>query len=338
MDTTPTFQNFKEVQERSQEEIQSFLRDNSQLDAFIAMTANECLHQASQQVDPVALWSTLWYENEVSCLFADTNVGKSIYAVQIADCIAQQGKRVLYFDFEMSMKQFQRRYTDEQGQLHHFSDNFIRLEMKQDVNVANLDSMLTFIEFACIKENARIIILDNITWICNSSETGDVAGYLMQQLIAMKRRLNLSILVLAHTPKRATASALTQNSLAGSKRLANFMDSIFAIGIDHTNPAVGRYIKQIKVRSAEMLYGEENVIRAELAKEGAMLQFHTIGFATEKSLLSSPDDSKDDPLELEIISDCLKQGMTVRQIASELHIPNTTVHRRIRQIKAQQNL
>jgi DNA-binding NarL/FixJ family response regulator len=69
-----------------------------------------------------------------------------------------------------------------------------------------------------------------------------------------------------------------------------------------------------------------------------MLQFHTIGFATEKSLLSSPDDSKDDPLELEIISNCLKQGMTVRQIASELHIPNTTVHRRIRQIKAQQNL
>lgn len=39
-------------------------------------------------------------------------MGKSIYAVQIAKAISSAGRRVIYFDFELSDKQFQLRYTD----------------------------------------------------------------------------------------------------------------------------------------------------------------------------------------------------------------------------------
>ena len=75
-------------------------------------TANRTILEASQLPTPRALWDSFWYEGELSCLFADSNVGKSILAVQIADRIARTDN-VLYLDFELSEKQFQLRYTDE---------------------------------------------------------------------------------------------------------------------------------------------------------------------------------------------------------------------------------
>lgn len=82
-------------------------------------TANRTILEASQLPTPRALWDSFWYEGELSCLFADSNVGKSILAVQIADRIARTDN-VLYLDFELSEKQFQLRYTDEYGSLTFF--------------------------------------------------------------------------------------------------------------------------------------------------------------------------------------------------------------------------
>ncbi len=64
-------------------------------------TANLTILEASRQPAPRALWKSFWYEGELSCLFADSNVGKSILAVQIADRIARTDI-VLYLDFELS--------------------------------------------------------------------------------------------------------------------------------------------------------------------------------------------------------------------------------------------
>lgn len=82
-------------------------------------TANRTILEASQKPTPRSLWDCFWYEGELSCLFADSNVGKSILAVQIADRIAQTDN-VLYLDFELSEKQFQLRYTNEHGNLYSF--------------------------------------------------------------------------------------------------------------------------------------------------------------------------------------------------------------------------
>ena len=51
-------------------------------------TAEQCLEEASRQPAPKMLFDELWFENELCIFFADTNVGKSILAVQIADAIA----------------------------------------------------------------------------------------------------------------------------------------------------------------------------------------------------------------------------------------------------------
>ena len=56
--------------------------------------------------------------------------------------------------------------------------------------------------------------------------------------------MRISILVLAHTPKRSLDCPITSNDLAGSKRLYNFFDSVFTIGKSAQDGGL-RYVKQL---------------------------------------------------------------------------------------------
>lgn len=144
----------------------------------------------------------------------------------------------------------------------------------------------------------------------------------------------LSILVLAHTPKRNISSPLTQNSLAGSKRIANFMDSMFAIGLSKNNRPFGRYIKQIKVRSSDMMYGETNVIVAELRKDGDYIHLVHTGNSWEKNELEEPE--IDDIERIEARKEILRrldEGQSVRQIAEEMRVSSKTIWK-VKQISA----
>ncbi|MDE6197850.1 MAG: AAA family ATPase [Muribaculaceae bacterium] len=310
-----------------EQEVKASFEEVNDETMFAYKSANEWIDEAKQRPDPTPLWMNLWYEGEVCCLFADTNVGKSIYAIQIAEEIAKT-QPVLYFDFEMSDKQFQMRYTDaETKEVHRFPEGFGRLEFSRNGGVLfDLDSIIEHIEVECVRRNAKVVIIDNVTWICNRNESGDAAGALMQLLISLKKRRNLSILVLAHTPKRYIYAPLTQNSLAGSKRIANFMDSMFAIGLNKMDRPHGRYIKQIKVRSSELLYGETNVIVGQLVKEGCYIHLKHLGTATEKELIEEPDDVQ---LKMEEsrkqIRELLDQKKTVREIADQLGISKSYV-------------
>ena len=68
-------------------------------------TANKSVDDALKMPDPVDLYYGLLNEGEVACLFADSNAGKSIFAVQMADYISRY-RKVLYVDCELSEKQF----------------------------------------------------------------------------------------------------------------------------------------------------------------------------------------------------------------------------------------
>ena len=67
------------------------------------------------------------------------------------------------------------------------------------------------------------------------------------------------MLVIAHTPKRNLSSPITQNDLAGSKRLYNYFDSVFTIGQSARDANI-RNVKQLKARSTEIFYGSTNVL------------------------------------------------------------------------------
>ena len=296
-------------------------------------SANEWMRQAASRPDPVPLYRSLWYENEVSCLFSDTNSGKSVLAVQIAAEVAQT-RRVLYCDFELSDKQFQSRYTDEQGNLHTFPDNFLRAEI--DIDAASRSggvfSVIAEIERAADAADAKVVIIDNISFLCNSLEKGEDAGLLVMRLIDMKRRRGLSMLLIAHTPKRMLTSPLTQNDLAGSKRIINFMDSAFAIGRSATDEHL-RYIKQVKVRNGAVEYGADSVLLCEMDTEGGWLHFRDLGTVEERTQLREQTDKEDDRVN-DAIRRMLDEGCSYQEIASTLGLSKSSTYRRAQKILA----
>jgi len=297
---------------------------------FTIKSANQTIREAAARPNPDNLWLSLWYEGEVCCLFADSNLGKSIYAVQIATSIAEK-RKVLYFDFELSDKQFQLRYSDDQGNLYHFPNNLYRVEINRDaleIEGSFEDSLIRNIEEAAIQTDAKVLIIDNLTYLCVAAEKGDVAGALMLKLMGLKRKYGLSILILAHTPKRPLTNPITQNDLAGSKKLANFFDSCFAIGKSAKDENL-RYIKQIKCRFGNFTFDSDNVIVSAIEKVGAFLQFVNVGYAAEKEHLKEPSE-KDSAETIATIKRMVSEGKTYRSIASELGLSLGKVQRAVK--------
>lgn len=296
---------------------------------FTIKTVNRTIREAAQRPNPQELWLTLWYEGEVCCLFADSNLGKSIYAVQIANYIAEsyKGQRVLYFDFELSDKQFQLRYSDDAGKLHDFPENLFRVEInKEALEGADFEeSIINNIEQAALQAKAKVLIIDNLTYLCIASEKGDAAGALMLKLMALKRKHGFSLLVLAHTPKRDMGNPITPNDLAGSRKLYNFFDSVFAIGKSAKDSNL-RYIKQLKVRYGNYTYDADNVIVATIEKIGTFLQFIQQGYATEREHLKEPSEKEKANTNEQVIA-LHRQGKTVREIEAITGVSKSTVSR-----------
>lgn len=262
---------------------------------FNVMTANDWIKQAEKRPIPKMLFSEFWHEGEVCILYADTNLGKSILAVQIADSISRgipiggfkfeaKAQKVLYFDFELTDKQFQNRYSVDYQNPYKFNDNLLRIEIDPDSNIPGdmtfEDYLNLSLEQVIIETNAKIVIIDNITFLRTENEKAKDALPLMKQLKALKVKYNLSLLVLAHTPKRDLSKPITRNDLQGSKMLINFCDSAFAIGESSTTGSV-RYIKMIKSRNTEIIYDAENVVECHICKPENFLKFEFLNFGKE---------------------------------------------------------
>lgn len=273
---------------------------------FRVMSANDTIEQARKEKNPKKLYGDYWFEDEVCCLFSDANTGKSILAVQIGNEIAKTlsgDEKVLYYDFELSRKQFELRYTSN-DKAFRFSDNFIRVDLNdREEDLANysasigvpLDELIMEgIEANISANNAKVVIVDNISWLVNMKNTSTTASKLMIKLKNFSKKYGISILVLSHTPKRNLGKPITQNDMSGSKAFPNFFDSIFAIGKSIVNPEI-RYLKQIKVRSAKFTHDSDNVELFKIAKENSFLGYKKVGESGEYEQLKSSgkkDDSK----------------------------------------------
>lgn len=299
-------------------------------------TANRTILEASLLPTPRALWDSFWYEGELSCLFADSNVGKSILAVQIADRIARIDP-VLYLDFELSDKQFQLRYTGGHGNLHTFPEKLYRvsLDCNSLLEADFEEAIIGSIEQMALQTHCRIFIVDNLTYLCCAMEKGDAAGRLMIQLNNLKKRYDLSMLVLAHTPKRSLDCPITSNDLAGSKRLYNFFDSVFAIGKSAQDGGL-RYVKQLKVRYGTFSHDADNVIIYEIEKVDAFLQFVFRGYSTEKEHLKKPGENDLNQRDCQILQ-LSRSGKSVREIATQVNCGKSTVSRIIQRSKEEKD-
>lgn len=289
------------------------------------MPVNDWIDRASCLPMPQAIWGGIIYENEVTCLFSDTNTGKTILAVQIADEVANNGLKALYVDFELSDRQFAMRYMDEHTR-HEFSQNFYRAELAQYEETDNFEKdAFNAIRDCCQKWEISFVVVDNLTWLNANAEKGDAAAELMKDLISLKRDHNLTVLVVSHTPKRRLDQPITQNDLGGSKRIANFLDAMIAIGTSAKDPN-WRYIKQVKCRNGAYTYDTDNVLLCEILKgEDAFTHFEVIGTAAEYEHLT--DRQAANNAIAEDILQLHKQGKSVREIERVVPASRSKIHR-----------
>ncbi len=174
---------------------------------FKMQTGNHWIEQAKARPIPKMLFGEFWFEGELCILFADTNLGKSILAVQIANSCSEgkqinktfkfeaQKQSILYFDFELSDKQFQARYSNNFQQNYIFDTNFLRAEINPDnadYRVNGFESFEKYLydsfEKSIISSGSKIIIIDNITYLKDETERSKFALPLMKYLQSLKKK------------------------------------------------------------------------------------------------------------------------------------------------------
>lgn len=334
--------NIEDVLSETENLINTIEAEKENKGIFKVRTANKCIEDAKSRPIPKMLFGELWFENELCILFADTNLGKSILAVQIGNSISNgryihgfileaEKQSVLYFDFELSDKQFENRYSIDFEQHYKFDNDFIRIEINPDADIPENETFESFLntslERSIIETRSKILIIDNLTYLKGETEKSKDALPLMKHLKALKSKYNLSILALAHTPKRDLSKPITRNDLAGSKMLINFVDSCFSIGESQSDKSL-RYIKQIKARNTEIIFDSENIAVCQIDKPHNFLQFEFLSFDSELEHLKQV--TKEDR-ETNIIraKELNEKGMSQRQIAKELCIALGTVNKYI---------
>ncbi len=305
---------------------------------FKIKPGKQWMNESMNRPVPKMLFSEFWYESELCILFADTNAGKSVLAMQIADSITTgrpipgfkietEKQPVLYFDFELNDKQFENRYSVEYTDHYPFDDNFLRSEIDPDDempdNMNFEDYLMTELETAVVELGIKVLIIDNITYLKDETEKAKTALPLMKQLKALKNKHGLSILTLAHTPKRNQANPITRNDLQGSKMLMNFCDSSFSIGESFTDINL-RYIKQVKQRNTRCLYGADNVCTCQIDKPHNFLKFELLGFNKESAHLKQFDNQEEEDRAAKVLH-LSKEGKTLRQIAAEVGLSHVAV-------------
>lgn len=296
--------------------------DNPDNRTFRTTTLKEAIATGHDLPPLKELYPELLNENECNILFGDTGIGKTAYVTQMCDYMARRGSTVLMFDCELSKRNVANRYNPASSPGEHYTppDNFYRAELNPDCldfddSLDYNDRIMQDLEHELQKINADVIIVDNITYLRDDTERAKDASPLMKLLKKLQRKHNLTILVLAHTPKRDNSRKLSRNDLQGSSRLSQFVDQLIAIGGSRKDDGI-RYIKQLKTRNSELVYNDENIMLLEITDEGGWLHFKEAGYGVEEEHLTDPTASeKSDRDEMILSYSRTRPEMSVRAIA-----------------------
>jgi hypothetical protein len=299
------------------------------------------MEQAANATPKAFLVGSLIKVEDVAILFSGPANGKSIFGIQMADQISRgeslfngllrnecEPKKVLYFDFELTLSDYKSRYIDGAGNPYPFlgDEKFIRVGNNEEnpktfAEIAN--NMERIIMHNIERYKPDVVFIDNITAMSNGSTVdAEVVKKIMDLLIRLKRRNKLTVVVFAHTPKRYDLSKPLENEdLAGSSLLSTYADSIIAIGRSKMGNNV-KYIKHVKLRTGVKFHDEQNVINVSIEKEGAFLQMKPLEEPTGREtdhLVSKYDVSIDEKLIKEMV--VLKNdGKSLSQIKTELNL------------------
>jgi replicative DNA helicase len=311
--------------------------------------------------EPLAkrLCGSLLHENTLAIIFAGAGTGKTIFSTQVGDVLSRgtnlfgnkdfynsaKEKKVLLFDFEMEESEVFQRYKrgDSNAEVDGFEwhDNFFRCGINPNfIDFEDADTLITNeIQLQIEEQKPDIVILDNITYISSESSDTKMATKTMKKLLAIQKTSgnNLSIIVIAHTPKRDPSLPIELRHLAGAAAFANFAKNIIAISKSKLDPSM-RYLKQLKNRQDVEMYQEENVIVCGVNKsDSGRLEYEFLKYGREADHLMTPDFKEQ---EFDVLTDCLtrhKKGESWRSLADHVKMEygitmtHTTVMRKVKE-------
>lgn len=158
------------------------VNDKADFSGNTIRSAVQRLEDARNLPDVKRLFSVIWQSNELHLLFADTGIGKSILAVALADALSK-GKqmlsmdndheplKVLFYDFELTDRQFRKRYSNDAGDEYPFSERFFidtidfsALLLKHPGRSVN-DLLFQKIRSDIETTGAQVLIIDNLTYL-----------------------------------------------------------------------------------------------------------------------------------------------------------------------------
>ncbi len=272
------------------------------LRALEIQTANEALAEALNEPPITRIAGSLVIRYEMTFLIGPTNGGKTLFAVQMAEDSARgfsslglvyeskEGLKTLYVDLELSKRQWLKRYSDGNGKPYVFSDNLQRASFNRDCELpANINFETYLLNEILAEVQSRgieLIVIDNLTALISANEKARDAGPFMNRLNRIKAQHNLTIVVIAHTPKRDATKPLLLNDLLGSAVLGNLCDAAFALGKSSLDPDL-RYVKQLKVRTSDFEYGADNILLYRLQNKSNFLGYEFDSCGVESDHLAT---------------------------------------------------
>ena len=252
-------------------------KEEKALLTFRVSTINEAFERAKESLlTKKNIMGDLIVQNDLIILFGRSNTGKSFFAFQVAEAIAQgtnvfnvvnpfnntsittqdynldnecEAQSIDYFDFEGTENNMFRRYTAKDNtNTFSFSEN-VKIAFPEFLDSPDNTDFIDAIKFTNSQTKSKVVIIDNLSAISNGdNEKAGNAAKLMNKIKDFQRSNNLTVIVLAHTPKVIEGQPIIGNNLAGSANIYNLADSVFAINTTSLDKNI-RYIKQLKSKS-----------------------------------------------------------------------------------------
>ena len=211
---------------------------------------------------PSQLLGELWTEGEIAVLCGRNSVGKSIFAVHLAEALARgcslgpypaaAPQPVMYVDLDSGSEQFARRYTrvaDGAVVSYDFAEGFLRSVVEWDLPLPPGYNSMESLIFDSIVETlgdneCRTLIIDSLPHIAAHGTARNATDF-VERLRGLRDASGVSILLIADTSPKGNGFGTARYDIAGPRILESVADSIFALAPSRRTPAV-RYLKHVK--------------------------------------------------------------------------------------------
>lgn len=314
---------------------QNFMRNSM----FEVKTLGETIADKGNANERGTVFFPFINEGDLAIVAGETNVGKSILCGDIAianasnlchwnEPVNDRTRTCLYVDGEMTDSQITQRYAN----VPEFALDAVRRASITPLGLGcTIDDKIENIGKLIKAENIpELVFVDNPMSLIDCMVSAASAKKVMEGLKHIKDYFGISMIVAAHFHKRNSRKAIGISDIQGSSVIANYADSVVAIGNSCKDPEI-KYLKQLKSRSSR-INSEVAVLRIS---EEPYLHFDFLEFDQEENHLIEKQESRSSITEFmaEHIMRLSEEGCSVRTISKELGISKSVVGRFIKNHK-----